>query len=151
MRSFLIAVVAMSLTTSGVTAQANHSAQRPTRVPVTVVLLDGNADEPFRIDRRLTEPRDVIALRADATKDDLANAVRALLVIRQVGGDTAIQAARMRMRPHPGQALVAQRAIPWAGRVFADLRRAEPQSIPGVGRLRAVRIWLPAQHQRFAH
>ena len=125
------------------------SPPRPTRVPVTVVMVSDlpAADGRFRIDRRTSDPRDVILLRADATADQLADAVRTLLVVRQIAGDTAKQPARMRMRAHqasPGP----RREFPWVPRVLADLRRAELRDVDGVGRVRAVQVWLPPQHRR---
>jgi hypothetical protein len=135
----------------GVTRSAAQQTtpRQPTRVPVTLVLVDElpAADGAFRVQRRAFEPRDVILLRSDATRDQLTDAIRALLAIRQFDGDTPSRLGAMRMRPHQTHT-GARREFPWSGRVLADLRRAEPQDVAGIGRVRAVRIWLPPQHRR---
>jgi len=122
----------------------------PRRVPVTIVMMDrlSQADAPFVIQRRpdLT-PRDVIVVRTDATADQLSDAVRSLLTIRQVSGDTAETQSTMRMRRHSSGAR-NRRALPWVQRVLADLRLAAEKDVLGIGRGRAVEIWLPAQARR---
>jgi len=126
---------------------------KPTRVPVTVALVDDLTPSgvPFVIQRRPDlAPHDVILLRADATADQLSDAVRSLLVVRQAGGDTALSPATLRMRPRGPQPRGERRALPWVPRVFADLRRAEHRDIAGIGRVRAVEIWLPPQRRRGA-
>jgi hypothetical protein len=133
------------------------AAQQARRVPVTVVLVERlpQTDAPFVIQRRpdLT-PRDVILLRSDATADQLSDAVRSLLTIRQAGGDSASARANMRMRPHlsagtrSGRRVTPRRALPWVQRVLADVQKAALRDVPGVGRVRAVEIWLPAQQRR---
>jgi len=121
----------------------------PNRVPVTLVLVERltQSGAPFVIERRpdLT-PRDIIVMRADATPDQLSDAVRSLLTIRQAGGDTATARGTMRMRPQSVAVGGAQRrALPWAARVLSDLQAAAARDIAGIGRVRAVEIWLPAQ------
>ena len=129
---------------------ARGSAQQimPARVPVTLVMVNElpAADGAFRIERRTAQPGDVIFVRADATKDQLSDAVRSLLVVRQVAGDIPTQAATMRMRPRQTHAAFTRREFPWMPRVLADLRRAEPRDVPGLGHARALQIWLPPQH-----
>jgi hypothetical protein len=96
---------------------------KPTRVPVTVALVDDLTPSgvPFVIQRRPDlAPHDVILLRADATADQLSDAVRSLLVVRQAGGDTALSPATRRMRPRGPQPRGERRALPWVPRVFAD-------------------------------
>lgn len=123
--------------------RAQHG--QPTRVPATIVLADHVAQaEPFVIHRRAIGATDVIVLRSDATADQLSDAVRTLVTIRQVGGDTAAAPAVMRMRPQ--QRGTASRAtLPWVGRVFSDVHGAGLHDVPGFGRVRAVQIWLPRQ------
>jgi hypothetical protein len=150
-RFLTTAVLAAGLVLSASWLTAQQGA--PSRVPVTLVLVDRltQSDAPFVIERRpdLT-PRDVIVMRADATPDQLSDAVRSLITIRQAGGDTAAARGTMRVRPqnvwaggarHP----TARRALPWAARVLGDLQRAAARDIAGIGRVRAVEIWLPAQ------
>ncbi len=124
---------------------------RPTRVPVTIVLVDRlpQSDAPFVIRRRPDlAPHDLILLRTDATADHLSDAVGSLLVVRQAGGDTASSPATLRMRPRSAHARGERRAFPWVPRVLADLRRAEVREVAGIGRVRAVEIWLPPQRRR---
>jgi hypothetical protein len=117
------------------------------RVPVTIAIgtYSSSGNAPFVIQRRREiEPLDVIILSPWATDDDLANAVRALLLSRQIAGDTSLSAAKLGMRPdlaHRGTA----RQYPWVRRVLVDLKRADRNNLPGVGYLQSVRIWLPPQ------
>ncbi|MDQ3605446.1 MAG: hypothetical protein M3418_04560 [Gemmatimonadota bacterium] len=132
--------------------QQTGSSRAPTRVPVTIALVDQlpQADAPFMVQRRPdVAPHDVILLRSTADAKQLSEAIHALLVIRQAGGDTATSRATMRMRPQQPQQ-GARPEFPWVPRVMADLRRAEPKQIAGVGTVRAVEIWLPPQHRRGA-
>lgn len=146
----IASAIAFSMQPAHIDAQ--RPAGAPTRVPVTIVLMERPApsDAPFGIQRRVgLEPHDVIMLRSDATGDQLSDAVRSLLVIRQGGGDTASASATMRLRPRGSQgAPGSRRAFPWVQRVLADLRRAEPREVAGIGRVRAVQIWLPPQRRR---
>ena len=154
MRTFkplLCAAVLVASVRTELQAQQTAAARAPTRVPVTVALVDTLAgDAPFRILRRATvAPYDVILLRANADSAALSAAVQDLISIRQVQGDTARAAAgvvRVR-RPSatPGQRM---RMLPWARRVIDDLRRAERQAVAGVGSVPAVQIWLPPQRGR---
>lgn len=117
----------------------------PTRVPATVVLADEAVQaEPFVIHTRALGATDVIVLRSDATAAQLSDAVRALVTIRQVGGDTAAAPRIMRMRPQQRGA-PSRATLPWIGRVFSDVHAAQLREVPGFGRVRAVQIWLPRQ------
>lgn len=91
-------------------AVAQHASGRPTRVPVTVALVNVlPADAPFRILRRPNaDIGDVILLTAAGTADDLSSAVQELLLLRQLHGETGAMRARRpqgaRMRSGtPGQ------------------------------------------------
>lgn len=120
----------------------------PTRVPLTVVLVSElpRPGTAYEIQRRPAgSDRDVVLLLNTATPEQLSDAVRGVLTARQVGGDRATGAGTFRVRPHNG---AARAALPWANRVLADLRAAHVRDVPGVGRVRAVRIWLPAQRGR---
>ncbi len=119
------------------------------RVPAAIVLVDSLPQQgaPFVIVRRVdVSPGDVILLRTGATAEHLSDAVRALMMARQVSGDSATTAGTIRLRPRQG---VAQNrpTLPWAPRVLADVVRAQVQNIPGVGRGRSVTIWLPRQRE----
>lgn len=136
--------------TSTASAQAPRASSPPTRVPVTIALVEQlpHPDAPFVILRRVDEAEhDVILLPADADAQQLSLAVQALLTARSVAGDTAESPATIRVRPRSGDA-GAHRQFPWIARVHGDLRRAAHRQIPGVGSARAVVIWLPPQRRR---
>lgn len=138
----MAALVAICLLSLSASAQQG----RPTRVPVLVATVDSlpNTTTPFLIVRRTEgEPRDVILLRAGASADQLSDAVHALLLVRRETGDVPSTGGTLRVRP--GARRGARPALPWAPRVLADLRRAEPREVPGVGLVPAVEIWLPRQ------
>lgn len=132
-------------------AQRSAGTGVPTRVPLTVALVSElpRPGAAYEIQRRTTgSDRDVVLLLNSATPEQLSDAVRGMLTARQAGGDTATEAGTFRVRPHDG---AARAALPWANRVLADLRAAHVRDVPGVGRVRAVRIWLPSQRGRSAH
>lgn len=153
MRSLPLAtalLIALSATDHGVAQQQAASARQPTRVPVTLVLVDDlpRSEVPFLVERRPgVAPHDVILLRSDATPEQLSEAIRTLLVIRQVEGDTTSRRATMRTRLRQAHA-GPRREFPWVSRVLADLRRAPPEPLAGYGEVRAVEIWLPPQRGR---
>lgn len=134
--------------------------QAPRRVPVTVVLADqlSRPDAPFVIQRRAnSRPGDVIVLRSDATPSQLSDAIRALMTARQAGGDSASVTGTMRMRPHASSSAVGARGrpaggrmprnvFPWADRVLRDLRQSPVREVAGIGRVKAVEVWLPRQN-----
>jgi hypothetical protein len=128
-----------------------QSPRTPTRVPVTVALVDRlpAPDAPFVILRRPdATPADVILLPRDADASVLTDAVRALLLARRnTGGDVAATPAvlRARFRSSGGG---GRPLLPWAPRVLNDLRRAPISELVGVGPVRSVQIWLPAQRGR---
>jgi hypothetical protein len=135
----------------GAAGEAHGQQTAPSRVPVTIVLAEQPlpSGAPFIIQRRPDQtPQDVILLRSDASADQLSDAVRSLLTIRQAGGDVPAALATMRMRPQ--EAPTTRRAFPWVQRVLGDVQRAAYRDVPGVGRVRAVEIWLPRQARRAA-
>jgi len=143
-RIYRYAVVAAALLLSGGTGHAQ--ARRPTRVAVTVALVDQLPDSVVILRRRNVEPLDVILLQSAADARQLSSAVYDLLTVRQVSGDTADAPSRMRVRAR--QRTTPRPVLPWAARVMAHLRQAEPRQIPGIGTVRAVQIWLPPQYWR---
>jgi hypothetical protein len=84
---------------------------------------------------------DVIVLRAGADAITLTAAVEALLLIRRQSGDSATSDAVLRVHRGAPSSLPV---LPWADRVLRDLSAAEPRQISRIGRVKAVRIWLPA-------
>ena len=148
----LIAAGLTAFSTSVGAAQTPRPHGKPSRVPVTVVIVERLpvTGAPFVVLRRAdATPRDVILLPAGADAKLLSEAVQALLAARQAGGDTAGASATLRVRPRRGR--TSQRPVlPWAQRVLNDLRRAEARRVEGVGSVPAVEIWLPAQTRRGA-
>lgn len=126
---------------------AQQAQETRARVPAWVAIDPGmeGTDTRFRLARHAgSTPHDVILLEPNADAATLTQAVEALLAARRAGGDMPTSGALLRVRqPHQGA-----RVLPWAGRVLDDVRAAPARQIPGVGRVRAVQIWLPAQQRR---
>jgi hypothetical protein len=140
-----LCVVAALVLHSWAISDVHAQARRPTRVAVTVALVDRLPDSVSILRRKNVEPLDVILLHTSADARQLSSAVYDLLMVRQVGGDTAETPGRMRVRANQRG---TRPVLPWAERVMAHLRRAEPRAIRGVGTVRAVQIWLPPQYLR---
>jgi hypothetical protein len=142
----LLLTVAMA---AGLRAQdsAPHSISR---IPVTVVLVAQlpMADEPYAVLRRTdVAPHDVILIPEGATPALLSEAIQTLMFARQASGDMPSFTGYIRVKPHQRQ-VAQRRQLPWAGRVLADVRNAEPAELTGIGRARSVQIWLPPQRGR---
>lgn len=136
----LLVVVAGELS-----AQATpRSPHTPSRVPATVALVEQlpYPDAPFIILRQ-SAGSDYILLPANADAALLTDAVNALLLARQRGGDRATADAVLRARVP--ERVRGARPLPWVARVLADLRNAPRRSVPSVGQAPAVQIWLPRQ------
>lgn len=130
-------------------AQQAHASARPTRVAVTIALLDTASATPFQIVRRVNgTPRDVILLPRGANADDLSAAVHELLLMRRLQGDTAQATGVMRVRRPNGGSPHQMPRYPWAARVLIDIQSAPRKVISGVGLVPAVEIWLPRQRGR---
>jgi hypothetical protein len=141
---------ALTLLTASAAAQATQAPGAPTRVPVTIAIVERLPvpDAPFVVLRRPSvAQRDVILLPAAADAKLLSEAVRMLLVARQAGGDTPVSAATLRVRQQRGRT-TSRPVLPWAQRVLSDLRRADARPVEGVGAVPAVEIWLPRQSGR---
>lgn len=128
------------------------TSQSGARVAVTVVMAEewryGVAN--WMILRKVDDDQhDIIVLRpGTAMAHELSAAVLQLLTIRQRMGDQPASAAMMRVRRVEGRPARVQRQLPWSQRVITDLQKAELRHVEGVGRVRAVDIWLPAQNRR---
>jgi hypothetical protein len=145
MRNLQLLLVAAVLPLFAAPAAAQSSTRPAPRTPALVALspdLQG-AEMPFRLARfGGNSPRDVILLAPDADASELTQAVQALMVVRRHSGDDVPRVSATFRARHPQQ---RPRVLPWAARVLQDVRSAAPREIPGVGRVRAVQIWLPAQ------
>jgi hypothetical protein len=149
-RALSILLAALVYGASSASAQAAPAGSPPTRVPVTIALVEQlpQPDAPFVILRRVNQAdHDVILLPVGADAQQLSLAVQALLTARSVAGDTAESPATIRVRPHSGERS-PHRQFPWIARVHGDLHRAARRPVAGVGNVRAVVIWLPPQHRR---
>ena len=146
----LLAALLLISVRSAVQAQAQPGAQaRSPRVPVTVALVERLpvAGEPFALVRRAGQvPQDVILLPPDATPEVLSTAVSLLLTVRLRRGDVPVRTEMVRLSTRRGGR--AQPRFPWTPRVLADLRRAAPAELAGVGRVPSVEIWLPRQRRQ---
>jgi hypothetical protein len=140
------AVVVALLITGRAAGQQNVPHGRP-RVPVVVAMLDSGLASPsgYRIQRR-HGTGDVIVLASNADAAIFSDAVRRLVLVRRATGDSASTTADVRVRGTSAPA-IGGAPLPWADRVLSDLRAAERRQVPGLGRIRTVRIWLPAQRR----
>lgn len=148
--ALLIAVGMLSPAGPGA-AQQGQPATPPTRVPVSIALVDSarTGDAPYRILRRAdASPHDVILLRSSSDATVLSEAIDNLLLIRAQTGDTAKVNGAVRVKRAQGASGRAPREFPWAGRVLNDLRQAQARDVPGLGNVPMVEIWLPPQRGR---
>ncbi|HEX8213813.1 MAG TPA: hypothetical protein VF584_26840 [Longimicrobium sp.] len=125
------------------------------RVPVTIALVDqlpaGTGNAPAVVLRRAnTAPHDVILLRrSDATGPQLAGAILHLMIMRERSGDTANADAMFRLPTATRGPKAWERTEQvQTGRIVAQLRSAEVQDVPGVGRVRAKAVYLPSKVMR---
>jgi hypothetical protein len=113
------------------------------RAPALVAVVDTLPHDAPRF-RIVRDPaRDVILIPPDAGPELLTMAVETLGLAR-----SQPQRSQMILRVRGSGAAAAanasrRRVLPWAASVLADLRDAREQHVPGVGRVRAVQIWLP--------
>ena len=147
-RTLLLAWMLVPAGTAKAGAQRElRGGSTPARVPVTIVLTDHvpHTEAPFVLQRRPgRSPADVILLRSNATPEQLADAVSALIAVRQVHGDQPSVAGTLRVRPNTAR---RHTSFPWTPRVLADLRKAQARDVVGFGRVRSVQIWLPRAHR----
>jgi hypothetical protein len=143
--SLLVGIAATVTSVTSCAAQQTPPAPRA-RVPALVAISPElqSTDTPFRLVRfGGNSPRDVILLAPDADATVFTQAVEALMTLRRQSGNVAASSATFRGR-QPQRA----RVLPWAARVLRDVRYAAPRAIPGIGRVRALQIWLPSQQPR---
>lgn len=123
-----------------------ESARGQERTPALVAIqprLQGETDQ-FRIARFAgASPRYVILLAPGADAAVFTRAVQALRSTQRAADPRGSDAMlRMRHAPRSGPRQPGP-ILPWADRVLQDVRAAAPRHVPGVGSVRAVRIWLP--------
>lgn len=146
----------LAVFTTWLSAQGLQGTQQgsPRRVPLTVALVESipNRGGAFVILRRSdATPADVILLTAAADAAALSNAIHTLALARSHGGDRPRKTVMLRQRPELSNPGRSRPELPWARRVLADLRGAVPRDLAGIGRVRAVDVWLPPQTNREAH
>lgn len=143
----LLILCALFLSKGAVAQATDPDARSVSRRPVLVTVVDtvGDAAPGYRIVRLAGElSQDVILLPEDASPELLTEAVEALRVVWQRAGERVDASATVRVVPtEPGGTVGRRRAVPWGEKVLQDLRTARERHVPGVGRVRALRIWLP--------
>lgn len=148
MRTVLaVVLVAAVLAVRDVSAQNGIHARRP-RVPVIIAFVDtlyaGAGD--YVILRGGDVGRDVILLRPSADAATFSDAVRRVMLIRTVHGESGGNPHLVRSRRAAGVNRPS-RPLPWATRVLDDLRKSTPREVASLGVVPAMEIWLPApQH-----
>jgi hypothetical protein len=142
--TLLLLFLAGELSAQNPTQTPRSERGRPSRVPVTVALVERlpYPDAPFIILRQAAEG-DYILLPADATAALLTDAINALLLARQRGGDQVSADAVLRARV-PDRVRGA-RPLPWVEHVLTDLRSAPAGAVPGGSLAPVLQIWLPRQ------
>jgi hypothetical protein len=143
---FVLSFSGAMLTGTTARAQAHQSAASASRTPVLLALVDTlpKTEARFRIVRVAGAPaQDVVLLPVDADPELLTDALETLRMIWAAsatgGRDTPEGVFR---RAHGRTESGPRRVIPWGERVMSDLRKARERHVPGVGYVRAVRIWL---------
>jgi hypothetical protein len=144
-----IALTAFLCVASRTETALGQSGQMRSRVAALVFVTDsfpypGNV---AILRRRAASPQDVIVIRSqEASAFDLSEAVRTLLQLRGVSGDSASIDGTFRSRAL--NTTTTHSVLPWAERVLGDLRTQKPHNVAHVGFGRSVKIWLPASHPR---
>ena len=104
-----------------------------------VALMLSAIGRPAMILRRRSEPQNVILLDANATEQQLSDAVFTLLAMEARdpnGRDRSDGVAQsVQMDPHAP-------VYPWSGAAIMRLRAAEKRQVPGMGERRSVDIWV---------
>ena len=136
-------------------AELRRQEEMARRIPVTIALVDqlpaGTGNAPAVVLRRAKPaPFDVILLRrSDASGTQLAGAIFHLMIMRDRSGDTATADAMFRLPTATrGPKAWEQTEQVQTGRIVAQLRSAEVQDVPGVGRVRAKAVYLPSKAMR---
>lgn len=136
-------IIATFLSVNVAPAQMSGRGTQTSRLPVLVVVtsqFDGPGSSVIL--RRSNEtPHDVIILRADsANAEVLSQAIVSLMRVRTANATEPPPSGVVRVRTQRGGPPVV---IPWTEKVIRDLRQAPERSISGIGKARAIEIWLP--------
>lgn len=118
------------------------------RIPVTVALV-ADIDHPSAQAMILRQvegiPKDVILLpRRRANERRLGAALATLITARNVLGERAETLTRMPVDKRTGSQLLGRRTRRDIRALLAKLKRSEPTELFGVGLVRNVTIWIPA-------
>jgi hypothetical protein len=147
----LLLVVVPLFITGGQALAQDTGSQTTDRVPATIVLVDRLDDAPegaVILRRHDQHPYDVVMIaRREATAELLSAAVFTLLVTRSVLGDVPEAEARIAVLRVSGPQAWRSRIVPRLGRLLGKLRSAEPGPVKGVGVVRSLTVWLPADYE----
>ena len=114
------------------------------RIPVSVVL---TSDFPYSGDvvilrRPEAVPSDLIVMRTEtATPEAFSEAVRNLIDIRRVSGDSP--QANALLRTHSSDSKARRKPLPWSQRVLGDLRAKPIETFNEFTNAQVIEIWLP--------
>src|SRR5262249_41258219 len=124
---------------------SNHRPRNDHRIATLVVLNDlGDDPEANPIIIRRTSGIDAIVVSRETRSAQLAAAALQLSRIRSASGDAAASNVVYRIRTgQEGRSEKPSSDLRVAGRIMSNLRTAPILNIPGVGRARAVEVYLP--------
>jgi hypothetical protein len=145
LRNRLFALIALAALIAGAPAGAQQPPREAPRIAAWVAVGDEPAlkGEPFVVRRGVGPGHDdVLIVSSAATPVVLSDAVRTLMMARSASGNAVPSVQILRKRPDQRHAATLP-ALPWTARVLDDVRQAPARELPGIGRVRAVRVWLP--------
>ncbi len=149
--TLMISLMDPSLSAGGRLLAQDTDSRVTGRVPVTIALVDevdGSHDGAVILRRADRHPNDVIMIaRREANAEIFSAAVFTLLVTRRVLGDVPEAEARIPVLREHGPRAWRSRIMPRLGRLLGGLRSAEPAWVHGVGLVRSVTVWLPADYE----
>ncbi len=138
----VLGAVALATVAGGERASAQDDPfSRPEGVEqrVQITLMSSGSGRPAMILRRRSEPQNVILLDANATEQQLSDAVFMLLAMEARdpnGRDRSDGLAQsVQLDPHAP-------VYPWSAAAIMRLRAAEQRQVPGMGDRRSVDIWV---------
>jgi hypothetical protein len=138
--------VAIAMVVVPSAASAQNERAKVKRVPVSVVLTSSFPYSGDVVILRRPEliPSDLIVMRAEAaTPAIFSEAVRDLLDIRRIAGDSPQAGALLRSRL--GDSKSRRNPLPWSERVLTDARAKPFEAYAEFSNAQLIQIWLPAK------